>query len=165
MWMPTKSWMPLKKIKTHSNFFGMQKGWLMASLMQRRRKNFGRDGEPCPSLTRQNSGCNLLDMKCCFLVGTWAILPEIYWNIPESCFKNLKGNHRGVIDRLKPGQLPSLRIAFILCLNVLWMAFELQFSGTLAGYEMKFFSQRPIASEDSCHNKRAQDIEISLNII
>lgn len=41
----------------------------------------------------------------------------------------------------------EMLIAFILCLNVLWMAFELQFSGTLAGYEMKFFSQRPIAPE------------------
>ena len=94
MWMPAKSWMPLKKIKTHSSFFGMQKGWLMASLMQRLRKNFGRDGEPCPSLRRQNSGCNLLDMKCCFLVCTRAILS----GIPESCFKNLK-KHREVIDR------------------------------------------------------------------
>ena len=143
MWMPAKSWMPLKKIKTHSSFFGMQKGWLMASLMQRLRKNFGRDGEPCPSLRRQNSGCNLLDMKCCFLVGTRAILS----GIPESCFKNLKNTGRSSTEAR-----PSLRIAFILCLNVLWMAFELQFSGTLAGYEMKFFSQRPIAPEDSCQN-------------
>lgn len=40
----------------------------------------------------------------------------------------------------------EMLIAFILCINVLWMAFELQFSGTIAGYEMNFFSERPMLS-------------------
>ena len=38
-------------------------------------------------------------------------------------------------------------IAMILCINVLWMAFELQFYGSLAGYDMGFFSERPVPSE------------------
>lgn len=41
----------------------------------------------------------------------------------------------------------EMLIAFILCINVLWMAFELQFSGVLAGYEMKFFPERPVSTQ------------------
>ncbi|CAK9089780.1 Sodium channel protein type 9 subunit alpha (Peripheral sodium channel 1) (PN1) (Sodium channel protein type IX subunit alpha) (Voltage-gated sodium channel subunit alpha Nav1.7) [Durusdinium trenchii] len=41
----------------------------------------------------------------------------------------------------------EMLIALILILNVLWMAFELQFYGSISGYEIKFFSERPVTDE------------------
>ncbi|CAJ1424260.1 unnamed protein product [Effrenium voratum] len=39
-------------------------------------------------------------------------------------------------------------IALILILNVLWMAFELQFYGSLSGYQINFFTEAPASDED-----------------
>ncbi|CAJ1441962.1 unnamed protein product [Effrenium voratum] len=42
----------------------------------------------------------------------------------------------------------DMGIATLLCLNVLWMAFELQVAGSMSGYDVGVYSQRPVPLED-----------------